>query len=102
VVHDEVPVRTALRRLLRLAEYEVVEFESDEPFLASLARRVPACATIRVHMPGLSGFDVHLRLCAEHSDIPVVSSPRATIPPLDNIADKTHRSCESLSPEKSC
>ncbi len=72
VVDDEASVRTALGRLLRLADYEVSAFASGEEFLASLATRRPDCAILDVHMPGLSGLDVQARLCAARSDIPVV------------------------------
>jgi FixJ family two-component response regulator len=72
VVDDEVPVRVALRRLLRLAEYEVIAFGSGEEFLGSLAERHPDCVILDVHMPGLSGFDVQARLRAAHIDIPAV------------------------------
>jgi len=58
VVDDEASVRTALGRLLRLADYQVTAFASGEDFLASLATRLPDCAILDVHMPGLSGFDV--------------------------------------------
>jgi FixJ family two-component response regulator len=72
VVDDEVPVRTALGRLLRLADYEVAAFGSGEEFLASLAARLPNCVILDVHMPGLSGLDVQSRLRAAHIDVPVV------------------------------
>ena len=72
VVDDEASVRTALGRLLRLADYEVTAFASGEDFLASLATHRPDCAILDVHMPGLSGFDVQARLCAAKSDVPVV------------------------------
>ena len=72
VVDDEASVRTALGRLLRLADYEVNAFASGEDFLASFATHRPDCAILDVHMPGLSGFDVQARLLAAHSDVPVV------------------------------
>ena len=72
VVDDEAPVRTALGRLLRLADYEVATFGSGEEFLASLAARPPDCVILDVHMPGLSGFDVQSRLRIAHLDVPVV------------------------------
>ena len=72
VVDDEASVRTALGRLLRLADYKVAAFGSGEDFLASLATHRPACAILDVHMPGLSGFDVQARLRGARSDIPVV------------------------------
>ncbi|HTR59100.1 MAG TPA: response regulator [Casimicrobiaceae bacterium] len=72
VIDDEVQVRTALGRLLRLADYEVAAFGSGEEFLASLMTRRPDCAILDVHMPGLSGFDVKARMCAARFEIPVV------------------------------
>jgi FixJ family two-component response regulator len=72
VIDDEAPVRTALGRLLRLADYDVAAFGSSDEFLASLAVRRPACVILDVHMPGLSGFDVKARLCAANVDVPVV------------------------------
>ncbi len=72
VVDDEASVRTALGRLLRLADYKVAALGSGEDFLASLATHRPDRAILDVHMPGLSGFDVQARLCAVHSDILVV------------------------------
>ena len=72
VVDDEASVRTALGRLLRLADYKVADFGSGEDFLAWLATHRPDCVILDVHMPGLSGFDVQARLRAARSDVPVV------------------------------
>jgi FixJ family two-component response regulator len=72
VVDDEAPVRVALRRLLRLAEYTVTTFESGEEFLASLASQQPDCVLLDVHMPGITGLVVHARMRAANIDIPVV------------------------------
>ena len=83
VVDDEVAVRTALGRLLRLADYEVAAFASGEAFLASLATRVPACVVLDVHMPRLSGFDVQSRLSAAHPDVPAVFITASDDPALD-------------------
>ena len=72
VVDDEASVRTALGRLLRLADYEVAAFGCGDEFLASLAEKRPVCVILDVHMPGLSGLDVQSGLRAMHLDIPVV------------------------------
>ncbi len=72
VVDDEAPVRTALGRLLRLADYEVAAFGSGDEFLASLNARVPACVILDVHMPGISGFSVMAQLRAARYAVPAV------------------------------
>ena len=72
VVDDEASVRTALGRLLRLADYEVVAFGCGEAFLLSAANRRPDCAIVDIHLDGLSGFDVKARLNALHGKVPVV------------------------------
>ena len=72
VVDDEAPVRVALGRLLRLAGFEVLAYESGEAFLAALAGRVPDCALLDVHMPGLTGIDVQGRLRGDGAKLPVV------------------------------
>ena len=83
VVDDEGAVRTALGRLLRLADYEVAAFACGDAFLASLATRVPACVILDVHMPGLSGLDVQSRLRAAHPDVPAVFITASDDPALD-------------------
>jgi FixJ family two-component response regulator len=72
VVDDEAPVRTALGRLLRLADYEVLAFASGEAFLESLGQRVPDGVLLDIHMPGLSGLQVQARLRALHPQLPVL------------------------------
>jgi FixJ family two-component response regulator len=72
VVDDEAPVRTALGRLLRLSDYDVVSFVCGEEFLAALAGWRPDCVILDVHMPGASGLKVQSRLKAAHIDIPVI------------------------------
>ena len=72
VIDDEASVRTALGRLLRLANYDVAAFASGEAFLASLATRRPDCAIVDIHMDGLSGFETKAQLTAAYCDVPVV------------------------------
>jgi len=74
-----------LRRVLRLAEYEVATFESGEAFLSSLGARMPACVILDVHMPRLSGFDVQAQLRAMKIDVPVVFITASDDPALDTI-----------------
>ena len=72
VVDDEAPVRTMLRRALRLADYEVATFASGQELLDSLPGRVPACAILDIRMPGLSGLDVAERMRVRGIPVPVI------------------------------
>ena len=72
VVDDEVAVRTALGRLLRLADYDVIAFASGEEFLAALDTRRPDCVVLDLHMPGLSGLEVQTQMRARYIDLPAV------------------------------
>ncbi len=86
VVDDEAPVRTALRRLLRLGDYEVQTFTSGEEFLCSLAGRHPDCVLLDVHMPGLTGFEVQSELTRSGVTIPVVLITASDDPQLADTA----------------
>ena len=72
IIDDEASVRTALCRLLRLADYEVAAFDCGEAFLASVATRRPDCVIIDIHMDGGCGFDVKAQLGCLRRDVPVV------------------------------
>ena len=72
LVDDEAPVRVALGRLLRLADFRVLAFASGEEFLDSLALCVPDCVLLDVHMPGLTGLQVQARLRQSGFALPVV------------------------------
>ena len=72
VVDDELPVRTALGRLLRLAHYEVSLFASGEAFLESLEAQTPDCVILDINMPGMSGLDVQRRLRSVAIAIPAI------------------------------
>jgi FixJ family two-component response regulator len=72
LVDDEASVRVALGRLLRLADYEVLAYASGEDFLAALGDCRPNCALLDVHLPGLTGIQVQMRLQADRVQLPVV------------------------------
>ncbi|MDM0117309.1 response regulator [Variovorax sp. J22R133] len=85
VVDDESALRVMLGRVLRLAHYQVAAFESGEEFLDSLNSRIPACAILDIHMPGLSGFEVQSRLHAVHLRIPVIFITASDDGALDHL-----------------
>lgn len=72
LVDDEASVRVAMGRLLRLADYEVLPYASGEEFLAAVGATRPDCALLDVHLPGMSGIEVQLRLRSGHAQLPVV------------------------------
>lgn len=72
LVDDDAPVRVALTRLLRLADFDVVAYASGEEFLAALGSARPDCALLDVHLPGLTGIEVQRRLRSDHVQLPVV------------------------------
>lgn len=86
VVDDEPAVRVALGRLLRLAGYQVVAFESGEKFLASLVLCMPACVLLDVNMPGLGGLQVQARLVADRVALPVVFITASDDPAIERLA----------------
>ncbi|HEY7117679.1 MAG TPA: response regulator [Tepidisphaeraceae bacterium] len=72
VVDDEESVRRALRRLICSAGLDVEAFTSGDEFLGSLARRLPDCVILDLHMPQVSGFDVQARLTQQRRRLPVI------------------------------
>lgn len=72
VVDDEEAVRTAVRRALMLAGYEVELAADGEEALASLAERAPDAVILDVLMPGVDGLEVCTRLRAAGDQTPVL------------------------------
>jgi len=84
-VDDEFPIRKALTRLLRSAQYEVETYASGPEFLKSLATRRPACLVLDIRMQGMTGFDVQAWLRDQRIDLPIVF-----ITALDDRDDLAH------------
>lgn len=58
IVDDDTSVLRALGRLVRTFGYEATVYGSGEAFLSDLNQRVPACAILDQHLPGLTGLEV--------------------------------------------
>ena len=86
LVDDEASVRIALGRLLRMADYEVLAYASGEEFLAALGDCMPDCALLDIHLPGLTGIQVQMRLQADHVQLPVVFITASDDPAIDRSA----------------
>lgn len=72
IVDDEAQVRSALGRLLRLADFEVLSFASGQCFIDSLAQRVPGCVLLDLQMASLSGLQVYALLRVSHPLLQVI------------------------------
>src|SRR6516164_433352 len=73
IVDDEPSVRKAISRLLRVAGYDVVAYQSVEQLLDQLPKkREPGCILLDLVMPGVSGYAVLERLKEIGSTLPVV------------------------------
>jgi FixJ family two-component response regulator len=62
--------------------FEVAEFSCAEDFLASPRLASTSCLIADVHMPTMTGIDLHQRLVASGSTIPVIL---ITAYPDDNV-----------------
>jgi FixJ family two-component response regulator len=72
VVDDDMSVRKALERLLRVTGFDVATFASGEEFYFSLESLRPDCLVLDLHMPGMSGLDVLRRLDQAGFQVPVI------------------------------
>jgi FixJ family two-component response regulator len=72
VVDDDADVRVALTRLVSSAGFNVETFASGAEFLRSVQDHEPDCVVLDLHMPEMSGFDVHGALSRGHPAVPVV------------------------------
>ncbi|MFB9268055.1 response regulator transcription factor [Bradyrhizobium erythrophlei] len=72
IVDDDGPFRESMRTLVTLLGYTVAAFPSAADFLAS--RRLPetACLVTDVHMPGMSGVELHRHLVDAGYAIPTI------------------------------
>jgi FixJ family two-component response regulator len=59
VVDDDESMRRALQRLLATAGYAVETFATAAELIAREPLTVPGCLIIDVHLPGMSGLDLH-------------------------------------------
>jgi FixJ family two-component response regulator len=72
IVDDDPSVREALDALLRSVGYDAEAFASGEAFLSSqLVDRV-ACVIVDMHMPGITGLEVLVRLVASGKPVSTI------------------------------
>jgi FixJ family two-component response regulator len=72
IVDDDASVRKALARLLSASSFDIETYGSARDFLASLKTSKPDCLVVDLHMPELTGFDLHRQLARSGVQIPTI------------------------------
>jgi CheY-like chemotaxis protein len=72
IVDDDESVREALEGLMESVGFRVQAFQSAMDFLASADLGATACVIVDVHMPRISGIELHRRLAELGHDIPTI------------------------------
>ena len=72
VIDDDVSMREALRRLFRSVGLQVEVFGSAREFLDRKPPEMPACITLDIRLPGISGLDLQRQLTEAHIAIPII------------------------------
>ena len=72
IVDDDWSARAAMRGLVRSLGYATVVFASAEDFLKSDRLSDTVCVIADVHMPGMSGLELQVRLAAIGQRVPVI------------------------------
>jgi FixJ family two-component response regulator len=89
IIDDDESLRRSLGRLLQLAGFQTVLFQSAEEFLVDPLRRHLRCLLVDIRLGGMSGIELHQHLIAEGSTIPVIyitahDDPEIRADALDN------------------
>jgi FixJ family two-component response regulator len=72
IVDDDVSVRSATAKLLRLCGFVPQTFASAEDFLHSPSLDETACVITDLRMPGMSGLELQSHLIAHGKRIPMI------------------------------
>jgi FixJ family two-component response regulator len=72
IVDDDEPYRESMRKLVMLLGYTVEAFPSAADFLASRLLPETACLIADVHMPGMTGAELHRHLVNAGYAIPTI------------------------------
>jgi FixJ family two-component response regulator len=85
IVDDDQLFRESMRRLVMLLGYAVEEFSSATDFLESRSLLETACLVADVHMPEMTGVELHGRLISLGYAIPTIL---VTAYPDDAVRDQ--------------
>lgn len=82
IVDDDESFREAMASLMKSLGFTVAAFASAEAFLASPRLTDTSCLIADVHMPGMTGIELHQQLLTSGHTIPVIL---ITAYPDDNV-----------------
>jgi len=83
IVDDDECAREAMEGLVRSLGYAVATYASAEDFLESDRVNETSCLITDLHLPGLSGMELHRRLLADGFAVPTIL--------VTGLADETTR-----------
>lgn len=72
VIDDDKSMREAMRGLMKSLGYTAEAFASAEEFLTSRQAPRTSCLIADVHMPGMTGLELHRHLVASGNTIPTI------------------------------
>src|SRR5215831_9332315 len=72
IVEDDPSMRQALGRILRVAGYAPLAYESAEAFMEDKSATGATCMIFDVQLPGITGFELRDRLARDGRDVPVI------------------------------
>jgi FixJ family two-component response regulator len=72
IIDDDRPFRDSMRRLMRSLGYIADIFPSATDFLVSSRLRETSCLIADVHMPAMTGFELHRHLIDAGQSIPTI------------------------------
>ena len=72
IIDDDADVRTSLSRFLRSLGFAVETFASASDYLDSEPPAHPACLLLDLHMPGMTGLELLIRLTGSERNLPAI------------------------------
>jgi FixJ family two-component response regulator len=72
IVDDDVSLRSAISRLLKVSGYEVADYESATCFLRNIADAKPGCLLLDIQMPSLGGLQLQEELAKLSHSWPII------------------------------
>jgi FixJ family two-component response regulator len=72
IVDDDASFRSAISRVLKVAGYEVANYESAPRFLRTIADAKPGCVLLDLQMPSFGGLQLQEELARLSRDWPII------------------------------